>query len=131
MCLEIDGTGLVGGKDRCAAVVIHIEDDVGGPVGGEVLVEVLSVDGWDGVVLRVVEEVDGFVAARSPPFAEVVGLHCRYEAFGEVGFKIEHVGGEIVGQGMGIDECIDFLACVLFAKNPFIDVAQQRFDEYI
>ena len=129
--LEIDGTGLVGGKDGGTAVVGCVEGDVGGSVGDEELIEVLRVDGWDGDVLRVVEEIDGLVATGCPAVAEVIGLHRSQEAFGDVGLEVEHGRGEVVGHGVGVNQGINFLTCVSFAQNPFVDVAEYGFDEKV
>ena len=129
--LEVDGTGLVGGEDGGTAVVGCVEGDVGGSVGDEELIKVLRVDGWDGDVLRVVEEIDGFVAAGCPSVAKVVGFHCSQEAFGKVGLEVEHGRGKVVCHGVCLDEGIDFLTGVLLAQNPFVDVAQHGFDEKV
>ena len=94
--LKVDSTGFVGGEDGGAAIVGCVDGDVGGSVGGEELVEVLCVDGRDGDVLCVVEEIDGFVAAGCPPFAEVISLHCCHETKGEVGLEVDHGRGKVV-----------------------------------
>ena len=63
------------------AIVVDVDCHLSGTVGGEILVEVVGVDGGDCDVLCVVEEIEGFVAAVCPPLAEIVLIQDREDAF--------------------------------------------------
>ena len=72
---EEKGTGFVSREKGGTAVVVEVEGDVGSTMRGEVVIEIGGVDGWDGDVLCIVEEIDGFEGSGCPPLAQVVGLH--------------------------------------------------------
>ena len=111
------------------AVVVEVEGDVGGTMRGEVVIEIGGVDGWDSDVLCIVEEIDGFEGTGCPPLAQVVGLHSGKEPLRNGGLEIEHGGCDIVGHDKRADKGVNLLAGVAFAEHPFVDVAEEGFNE--